>query len=1294
MSTRGKRKQPGGLVEQISTNDNPVTQNNDNSVLSTQKRQRTAKVNAVASVPAAVVAPAAEPASTAPEKGRGQKKTVIRSSQTNVESQNISRQQQAESAKGKLKNVIQRSKKPGSVSRSKIAEEEEEEEEEGGPIEAVPAPSAPVPAQSGVKGVQKEGCTAFKNFREPQTLIPYEQSTKLLPETSGTRNILEILNICSNILSRQVFLTSELRNTQENNFLQQDLSCIDETETVRAQGLFDIGSLPSLEEITTLSSGQLNFKNLITDGNVDQKFAIPSYEGNPNGVLAVALYEAATYLNKLKQSQRPKEVTNSIIGEWLTKKIPEIFGASRKQGKSEDSSGATFTNTADTILTEFNKAIDPIDNIDKFVSIFKVYGPFLNKGLSDISQAGELSKFYVLKYIQERLNPVQHLPPPNDPPGLVPPGTTFWTTTRGLPSLSAYSSDTIASALGVRIQNLFKGQFQSICPRKHERGNFMVVYIPYNYMSLMYLIARSNLDDVLFSDVVRDKVQKAGLFDKLMEIKESFIEYLTVAVTVGEISLASESVFSDKSNFFISLKELVYNIYRAYKVKNNQPDNFFSENILSIIDYFIDSSYSFNEKERKNLIYYFDDFYALYAQISIIEFNQKLPEDKVRTLKSCFQTIKTIILSFGSMIERLQKLISNTDINKLLENIWLETGEEIIRQIELPTWTGILYSTISYYDNCLNFSQQTDGQLLDKFLDISKMEIKCAIQDVDKGHDQSAQQVGNLGEKFAREAVKLSQDELDLRPTEYYGHANNQKVFSKKLINTLKYCSVAIVYDIYGNPVLKVINSKQKDDSGNYYTGADYERDFMFDTFTPVQDPTRFVASISGIGSAENWGSIDYLKGKVPELQQSKAVLKNDFETYEDIETYFSTANIIELRFSTTNFDAAAPSGCLYRNVGNQCLSYLPIKINKKDYMYVILTIDLNRVNHQNSLELTSDTCKISVTPLDIFDINKEDIELKDISIAISKEIPPEKEPRNRDKKIYGIMLVLLNECYKLPEDTLKKQMETIFGKDSNIVTVFDNLNKLRELSISNKTGSKGASGRLKVESVLAFGILVKTIQEYYKKCKKSKQEDCLQNLKVFLTKLYSCLFSKDPPRKTERVEAISLEGTAEKKASAYEIAAGVKALQSLTKPPGAFNEGENKFSRAPSLTKPYFGSLVDPEHDIISDLEKKYNLDYRDASTIYREAKRYYQENYSENIASKSVSKQIESVIDFIEHVYNRDHPTSAIYKRSGGKRKTKKNKMYKNKVNKWNTKRIINKRVRKTKRRNKKGKRITRRR
>ena len=155
--------------------------------------------------------------------------------------------------------------------------------------------------------------------------------------------------------------------------------------------------------------------------------------------------------------------------------------------------------------------------------------------MSDISQAGELAKVYILNYIRNRRGITSEIPTAltanktglqeENQMEIVTPEESFWDITEGLPTLSAFSSDGIASALGVRVQKCFKGQFQSIIPRKHGKGRFSVVYIPYKYVSLMILLEKDiDLDMKLDLNINFDR----KIFEELKEIQHILVTNISL----------------------------------------------------------------------------------------------------------------------------------------------------------------------------------------------------------------------------------------------------------------------------------------------------------------------------------------------------------------------------------------------------------------------------------------------------------------------------------------------------------------------------------------------------------------------------------------------------------------------------------------------------------------------------------------------------------------------------------------------------------------------------------------------
>ena len=95
-------------------------------------------------------------------------------------------------------------------------------------------------------------------------------------------------------------------------------------------------------------------------------------------------------------------------------------------------------------------------------------------------------------------------------------------------------------------------------------------------------------------------------------------------------------------------------------------------------------------------------------------------------------------------------------------------------------------------------------------------------------------------------------------------------------------------------------------------------------------------------------------------------------------------------------------------------------------------------------------------------------------------------------------MLALLNNCYKIPGNQLRQQIEAIFG--IKIVDMFDSLNERRlQAEQPEVRGNGKAVSQFPKESVIAFEAIVDKIKEKYKECKKTNQDECLQFLKNFL---------------------------------------------------------------------------------------------------------------------------------------------------------------------------------------------------
>jgi hypothetical protein len=1141
----------------------------------------------------------------------------------------------------------------------------------------------------------RETCTSNMKVED----LPVYDLFKSSPEPR-----LSILNTAVKILEQQISNTSRLPPTNSGNpLLQENLFCNMKIEpktkkelypryngTVRAQGLFKIDEISDITDISTLSFNSLYQLNKLCENNPEIRFAIQASQGNPNGVLAVALHQALKYLD-MSSTGLTKEDKDKIknLKDKNELALQKIFNASRGS-KGDEGSTDSFKEDTNFLLKLFLKQINSAQILnyvtaqELLIWITRVYGPFLNKGISDISQAGELAKLYILKYIEERNSQAtsRAIASTQIITGREL-GQKFWETTKGRPTLSAYSSDKIASALGVRIQNLFEGQFQSVLPRKYEKGRYMVVFIPYKYMSFMRLMEINNIHELSQLPQIPDLDK---IWREITNVKIEFTRKVYIVFNCAGI------IFSDI--FFNNLRILVNDIYIYYKTKNNSGV-FFSKNILEIIND-IETQPTFSDEETNMLVNITTKFNNLYS----------ITYSKIKTreqsIKKCFETIKSILLFFGEMIEKLYTIFDTASKTGNLTKMMLQEYSSLTpgshKDLELPSWTGILYSTISYYANCSSFNTKTPNDLLNLYLEISTTEIFCAEQDVDHGHDQTAEQVGELGLVFARDWFNVNEgrNELDLRPlkssqssesdtsmdidddsdekkTKEKGHQND-KIFSKYLIDKLQYCSVALTYDRYGNPILKTHITKSAD------------KDFMWDTVYASSIPRMSVTNIKTIGNAEILGSVDYVVGD-PDIIASKPSTINPFYTMQSFTDYLNSENIIEIRTPVTNFDAAAPSGAFYKDAEQMCVSYYTFtqakgssKNDRKTdtYIYVVLTKDLDNENHKNNLVMYDAGWSKNVKPYDPFGITGGP--LKPFTVAFGLETAKvDKGAESKQNRFrINMMTKLINKCYKLPNSKIKQILSTEYGQlteadisDEGLGVEFNDLladikTKLDGLYSSvqllNTHGQKKkAEQELKTNAPKFYSEILTNIGIYYNKCF-AQSDSCPKNitelLKNLVEEFYRCMFEKDPPIQRVRQDSTSI---------------GDSAGQTMV-------EAEEDKAAVDTLLEMMKSTVDNPNPD---------SIPLRDSEDSDLDPDVMQVVNY-DNPASIPLPDTDDSDLN----------PDAMQGVSRGGKRKiknkmyriTKTRKLYKKYKNKLSKKR--NKRVRKTKKRQIKRKRITRRR
>jgi hypothetical protein len=933
-----------------------------------------------------------------------------------------------------------------------------------------------------------------------QNLIVYDiftnNSLKIPSENPSEKRIeLEQLNNYVKCLQSQIFKTNSINN-RETPFEQQQLG---NQGTIRIQGLFE-------------TSSNEPCKNMLSADDDNAKVAIKASEGNPNGTLACCLSQALQYLEEKTNIIKKQEEQE---GKTPRETIEEIYSASRgSTGKNEDdvkegsesSLSRRYKDFGEDLLKNFWGSIIKSNesNEDKLTWIMRVYGPLLNKGLSDISQAGELAKYYILKFLEDKQkveNNKTKVVKIDEKKNVY----NFWEITSGRPSLAAFSSDIIASALGVRIQNIFKGQFQSVLPRKTPNSRSSVMYIPYKYIGLMEVLSRR---------------LEIGEIKTIMENFQK--ELIKFTRTLGNSSFGN--IFSNE--FFMKMRDLVNNIYKYYKL-NDEPGGTFYKNILEIIDEIIDTNengINFNNNRNKanifiNIINSFDIFELIYTKKS-----DKSP-------KTCFneslEMVKNILIQFGVFIKNLKDFVDTNEM--VLINI-IKQKMDIAKQREneelyFPSWTGTLYSTISYYDNCLEFNNMSDENLLELYLNISKTEESCAEQDTDYGHDQNIDEIQKFGievandwlnkgegdnlrniKKQVRETISKTHDSFSISSDVSTSQKNidkrvNERDFSKNLIDKLQYCSVVLTYDRDdGEPILRTSITINPDE------------DYMFSSELPGGFATRYANNIEPIGNMETWASIDYTVGD-PLITKTKHALKQSFTHTEFIE-YIKTENMIEIRTPATNFDAAAPSGCLFKTTEKMCVSYrrfTPVpgqgKKDKKEYMYVILTYDLDD-KYKNNLILNEESCILKNQPKNLF-IEDTILPTGNSITNLMVDFTKKYEYGNKSNNAWRTMWNLLENHYKKPDSKLKQLFQNynsnLFFQE--IEKIFKHMDFLK--NEANKSKSKFPT--FVKESKSNLPIIFELIGDYYKEnCKdyddsegtsETKGDDSQENVKCELVK-------------------------------------------------------------------------------------------------------------------------------------------------------------------------------------------------
>ena len=502
------------------------------------------------------------------------------------------------------------------------------------------------------------------------------------------------------------------------------------------------------------------FNMLECTNNIIDIETVSKETGNPNNVLGDSLLYAYDFI----QTQCKKMKDDKVIYQNLL----TLKEASRKTPGRDDND----------ILLQATECINnnpknPFSNLDKLQHYLSIYGPLLNKGLSDISQAGELAKIYILKLLDSYCKGKNE--------ELIRKDDSYWETTKGLPTLVAYSSDVIASALGVRIQNQFKGQFQSILPRKMSLGRNSVMYIPYKYMTLMILLDGKDIDMSFDKMQGIDDTLRNNLNNCYKQVKHYTLEFNLI---INDQTFIPNMTIIIDEEFYMNLRHLVDNIYNYYKLFDpNYNNDLFYNNIIDIINGIEDDLgkvltevYTFckNRKSNKNVSISNATIKKFsYAMKILNTFNAfSYSNGNVNNTMNYF---KHILEKFGKYIVELSKYMNadNADNVNNVFTAYIKQLKKYNAKISLKAWTGTIYQSIAYYENCKDMTSQESAMtsqesamridentikylqanyintLIDKWINISQLEICCAEDDVTHGHDQQDPKIETFGLAFA-----------------------------------------------------------------------------------------------------------------------------------------------------------------------------------------------------------------------------------------------------------------------------------------------------------------------------------------------------------------------------------------------------------------------------------------------------------------------------------------------------------------------------------------------------------------
>lgn len=678
---------------------------------------------------------------------------------------------------------------------------------------------------------------------------------------------------------------------------------------------------------------------------IKSTIAFQQQDNNPNGVLAVALTKALDYLvinqgqgqfmlaveeKKKKSSSAAEEEEEEEDAQGNQGKVkvttytPDMCRQLISQIKNASRGDAKEKNFCDSLLKAFYLKViyGGINSQDKMIAIIGVYGSFLNKGLSDTAQGGELIKVWLLKFMEKFKN--GHEPLVREEPRFK-----YWDTTCGIPYLKLISSDKIASALYIRLINLFRGGMTSIQPYKSGGGESSVFYLPKKYVGLIIaMTSREGSPPRGFLNKFYDGCM-GGLLNKL-EIPGGSEYFENLILKINEIIQCLYGLIPNSDYM---------NIYDIIRVLEENQD--------AIIAYLTNEDSSVLPEYMQQNIECIDLLFKAKGGLYNALFSGDTEKDK---FDFRMRYLHQILDCFGIFIQELSEHVRDNEA--ALEGLFDRM------QGQPPSMSqaySMIAETVGYYDNCMFLRGLSLQGCVQKYLEVCQEEPVCSFADVNYGHDQDIDHdvLQKLGEQFM--LILCNGDPKQLPDfmryiNRTYVQPPGQRYSRDKKYDVNEDEISKIILDEAGFVSICQLGTEEMPNQITFKKTNDYRADFINNHQFVTKYSKKFkIGPVCG----KIFTSIDFYVGKPLEIE-SKTSLHNEFNEFDKLLYFIVNPREQEVKTVANFADLAAPPGCVFASVGNMAISYKTFLFQGRQYIYEISTFDLggNRTTNDNKFEI------------------------------------------------------------------------------------------------------------------------------------------------------------------------------------------------------------------------------------------------------------------------------------------------------------------------------------------------------